>query len=351
MDMSMATTARITARGTRTMDRRLHRLILALLWTMAPGALVAQTMQLQVPNMPSGGSAAAAPRSTMPASELRLAPEDFTKLKLAPGFLISLTVLEDADFNGNFRVDEQGNLAMPIIGILHVAGQTPLQAKGQIEKVLLDKQILNYPQVMLSVLEYTAPTVTIIGEVASPGKYPLLVPQKLVNVLALAGGPTLLAGNEVQINPGGAGANPVLVHYSRTADPTTVEDVFVRPGDTVQMKRAGVVYVLGAVNRPGGYVMQEEGELNILQAISLANGTSTLASIKTIYVLRKNQDGTEVDIAVRYKEITQGKSADMRLHATDILYVPTNTAKSILFNTQSIWSSAASAGIYAATIQ
>ncbi len=189
--------------------------------------------------------------------------------------------------------------------------------------------------------------VTLMGEVGSPGKYPLLAPHKLVEVLALAGGLTPLAGNEVQITPASAAAEPLLVRYSKASDPKSVENVIVRPGDTVQVKRAGVIYVLGAVNRPGGYVMEEEGTLKVLEAISLANGTAISAATKTIFILRKNADGTEVDIALPYKKISQGKSADVQLHATDILYVPTSAIKSILTNSQSILSSAASAGIYA----
>ena len=105
--------------------------------------------------------------------------------------------------------------------------------------------------------------------------------------------------------------------------------MIVNPGDTVQMKRAGIVYVLGAVNRPGGYVMQEEGTLNVLQAVSLANGTSIAASSGTIYVLRRNADGTEV-IAVPYQKISRGKSADIQLHPTDVLFVPSSAIKSVL---------------------
>ena len=175
----------------------------------------------------------------------------------------------------------------------------------------------------------------------------MLAPHKLVEVLALAGGLTALAGNEVRITPASTGAEPILVHYSKATNPKSVENVIVQPGDTVQVKRAGVVYVLGAVNRPGGYVMQEEGTLNMLQAISLANGTAISAATKTVFILRRNPDGSEVDIALPYKKISQGKSADVQLYATDILYVPTSTIKSILTNSSAILSSAASAGIYA----
>ena len=335
------------------MRSRFSALLVAVsLFTASSVPLVAQVaVQQQIPNYTGGGtSSAAAARTLVPSADLKIVPQDIAKLKLQPGFLVSLQVLDDPDFTGNFRVDEQGALILPIIGAVPVAGDTAPEARAKIEKVLFDKGILNHPQVILSVAEYTTAAVTIIGEVANPGRYPLLAPQRLVDVLAYAGGPTLVAGDEVQIMHSAPGSAPMLVHYSRTADPATVADVYVRPGDTVQMKKAGIVYVLGAVVRPGGYVMQEDGRLNLLQAISLANGTSNVASTKTVHIIRRNPDGDEVDMAVPYKKITQGKAADVQLHATDILFVPTSGAKSVLINGQGILAAAASASIYTAAV-
>ena len=329
-------------------------LVATVLSILAPKAGFAQINMQQLPSYPSGATTRSQGRadaaSTTHGAGLGIVPEDFAQLKLAPGFLLGLNVLDDSDFQGEFRIDEDGNIELPTLGNVRVAGETAPEARAHVRAVLVKNQILKDPQVTLTVLEYTAPQVTIVGEVAAPGKYPLLAPHKLVDVLALAGGPTVLAGNEVRIVPATSGAKPLLVHYSKDSNPKSVEDVFVDPGDTVQVKRAGVVYVLGAVNRPGGYVMQEEGTLNILQAVSLANGTSIAASTGTVYLLHRNADGTEVDIALPYKKISRGKAADVQLHATDILYVPTSAMKAILINSQGIISSAASASIYAVAV-
>ena len=303
-------------------------------------------MQQQMPGY-SGGSTRSQGHPMASSAALGMVPEDFALLKLAPGFLIGLDVLDDPDFQGSFRIDQDGDIALPFVGALHIAGETVAEARIQIQQKLLNDRVLKDPQVELNVLEYTAPQVTIIGEVTSPGKYPLLAPHKLVEVLALAGGSTIIAGNEVQITSGSPDVQPLLIHYSKSSNPKSVEDVLVHPGDTVQVKRAGIVYVLGAVNRPGGYVMQEDGSINVMQALSLANGTAISASTKTIFVLHRNVDGTEVDIALPYKKMTQGKSADVQLHATDVLYVPTSTMKAVLENSQAVLSSATSASIYA----
>jgi len=299
-----------------------------------------------------GAPAGRAPSgSAGPTAGLGAVPEDFARMKLAPGFKLGLNVLDDPDFTGSFRIDEQGDISVPTLGTLHVAGETASEARAQIQRKLLEGKILKDPQVDLTVLEYTETEVTIIGEVAAPGKHPLLSPHKLVDVLAIAGGTSIVAGNEVQVTRGAEGGEPLLIHYSKATDPKTVEDVIVNPGDTVLVKRAGIVYVLGAVLRPGGYVMQEEGTLNVLEAISLANGASPLASNKTIYLIRRNPDGTVVYVALPYNEMTHGKSANVELHATDILYVHTSPIKMLYSDIQGLINSAAGAGIYAATFR
>jgi polysaccharide biosynthesis/export protein len=276
-------------------------------------------------------------------------PEDFAGLKLAPGFLLSVNVLSDPDFDGAYRVDQRGEIAIPILGSLHVAGATASEARAQIAAKLSSGEILKDPQVNLQILEYAVPEVTISGEVATPGKYPLLAPHALSDVLALAGGTTLLAASDVDV----ARSSPetsVVAHYARGGDPARNNDVVVYPGDSINVRRAGVAYVLGAVTRPGGYVMQEQGSLNVLQAVSLANGTTYVASLGNVFVLRRNPDGSEARLAIPYNKIAEGKAANFQLRASDVLYIPTNGTKAFLQNTQSIVAAAASASIYAGII-
>jgi polysaccharide export outer membrane protein len=288
--------------------------------------------------------------ATTHGSNLAVVPADFARLKLDSGFLLSLNVLDDPDFTGAYRIDEKGDIELPVLGLLHVAGETVSESRNQIRKKLLDGKILIDPQVELSIIEYSAPEVTILGEVSSPGKYPLLAPRKLVEVLALAGGTSVAAGNEVQISSGDSNGSSVVVHFSKATNPSTVDNVIVRPGDIVRVKRAGIVYVLGSVMQPGGYVMQEDGTLTLLQAISLAKGTALPASLGTIYLIRKNPDGTEVDISLPYSKIYHGKSVDVQLQAADVLYVSASKIKSAFINGQSILSMAASSAIYSTVI-
>ena len=274
-------------------------------------------------------------------------PEDLVKVPLAPGFLISLNVLDEPDLFGNFRVDQEGNLELPVLGAVNVKGKTAGEASRAIRQKLLDERILKDPQVTVNVVEYTTPAVTIMGEVVSPGKYPLLVAHPLLDVLALAGGPNSLAGNEIEIQRvGEAQRDPELVQYSREASARDLAGIIINPGDLIRVKRAGVVYVLGAVVRPGGYVMQEDGKLDVLQALSLANGTSPVANSSVIHVLRPNHDGSVTDIPLSYNRMTKGKTAPIALQAKDVVYVPKSKFKEAFANSSAILGSVASATIY-----
>lgn len=96
--------------------------------------------------------------------------------------------------------------------------------------------------------------------------------------------------------------------------------------------------------------MQEDGTLTVLEAISIANGTTLPASVGTIYLLRRNADGSAIKIEVPLNKMQRGKSADMQLQATDILYVPVSKIKSTFLNTQGILTAATSATIYATAV-
>jgi polysaccharide export outer membrane protein len=121
----------------------------------------------------------------------------------------------------------------------------------------------------------------------------------------------------------------------------------VRPGDSVLVPRAGIVYVLGAVNRPGGYVMQEDGKLNVAEALALSGGTLLQASTGGLRVIRRNPDGTVLDLPLSYNAIAKGTQTPLELQPQDIVYVPMSKVKATLFSTEGVIGSTATAAIYA----
>jgi len=275
-------------------------------------------------------------------------PNDFANLKLAPGFLLNVDVYGESELSGKVRVDNDGNITFPFLGKLHVAGDSLPEAQSKIQKRFLEEEILTNPQVTINVEQFASTNVTVLGEVQTPGRIELLVPHTLLDVLGMAGGVTPLAGKVIEVKHADASAGPInsTYQYTRGSNGDSIKDVIVRPGDTIIVKRAGIVYVLGAVTRPGGYVMQEEGELDVAQAISLAQGLIMQAKTSGLRVVKHGDDGQLLEVPVSYKGMMDGKEVPLKLQAGDIVYVPVNKIKAIFSTSSSLIGQTAAAAIY-----
>jgi len=273
-------------------------------------------------------------------------PEDFAGMKLAPGFLLNIVVYDEPDFTGPTRVDNDGNINLAFLKPIHLSGDTVVQAKNRIEKAFRDQGILKNPQVSIDVQQFATTTATVFGEVQNPGKVELLAPHTLLEVLGMVGGETSLAGNVIELRRSDGDPPTKSFHYRKGGDTSEIRDVMVHPGDTVIVKRAGIVYVLGAVNRPGGYTMQEQGELDVAQAVSLAQGLTMQAKVSGLRVVQHRDDGQMVEIPVSYKDIMDGKEKPLSLSAGDIVYCPVNKVKTVLSQTTGLVGQTAAAAIY-----
>jgi polysaccharide export outer membrane protein len=295
----------------------------------------------------SNAGATASPSSNRSAAP-SVAPQDVSNLKLMPGSMIDLHVFEEPDLDGSYRLDKQGDISLPLAGLVQLESLTLREAELAIQSKLLSSEVLKVANVAVNLNEYSTLNVVVMGEVTTPGTFPIIGPRKLIEVLSLAGGETALAGNEIVIQRAGQPlAAGEVIRYNRNGRDSAPLSVVVNPGDTVVVKKAGIVYVLGAVTRPGGYVMQEAGELNVDQALAMAAGTIIEAKIQDIRVFRKMDDGSMVEIPVNYKKINSGKATPLRLQAQDVVYVPISGVKeTILRAGTQVANAAASAFIY-----
>jgi polysaccharide biosynthesis/export protein len=277
-------------------------------------------------------------------------PEGFESLKLAPGSLLQMDVYGIPEMSAQLRLDAHGNVTIPLIGAVSIAGDTVVQAQDAIAKEFVDLDILKAPEVILSVLQFPARNISVLGEVQSPGRIQLLGPEPLGDVLALAGGEAATAGNDIEIQRQATNGKTVLRHvaYAQGQDSVNLLNTVVEPGDTVLVHRAGIIYVLGAVNRPGGYLMVNGGVLNVVQAISLAGG-ETIRSSTRFAVLVRRQGQSFVQIKVPLGKMEKGDAPPLPLQRDDALYIPASAWKSFVINGSNVLSAAAAASIYAAT--
>lgn len=264
-------------------------------------------------------------------------------LLIGPGDELEIAVYGAADLSEHTHVSAGGNIAMPLIGEVRVAGLSSSEAEGAIQAQLRRNNILTNPQVSVYVKEYTNSGISVAGEVNKPGFYSVLGPHRLFDVLQAAGGPTERASNTVVISHRG---QKEATTYTLSKDPTEMatSNLDLQPGDTVVVPRAGIVYVLGEINKPGGYVMNSTGGVTVLQLVAVAGGTTHLASAGKTRLLRKTDTGFQQQ-QVDLKKLLRGKIHDIPVENEDIVYVPTSGVKEAV-SASLLVGTAATAAVY-----
>ncbi len=315
----------------------------------APAPVPASTQEPSQQTPPPPPPTPAAHATAFPGSPATPVAGVEESLLIGPGDLLHITVLREPELDQRIRVLDSGAITLALAGSLQVEGLTPAQAASRIAGKYREGKFLLHPEVTVFVEEYATQTVTILGQVAHPGTVRLAAPRSLIDVLSLAGGLTDYADRHIVVErkaEDGQPAQRIRAFLPNRADDALNADVLVRPGDTVIVPKAGIVYVLGDVARPGGYVMQNDSRLTVLQAIALASGTSKTASERHVRLVR-NVDGITQSLDLPLRDMERGRQPDVPLEANDILYVPFSLAKNISLGIANITAAASSALIYA----
>ncbi len=267
-------------------------------------------------------------------------------LLIGPGDIITVQVLEAPELLQHVHVTDAGYVPLILGGSVKVSGLTPAQASEAVANALKQGNFLLNPHVTITDDIQATQNVSVLGQVNHPGYYPIGTPRTVLDVLALAGGTTPLADRRVTIQRHGSGEKIqyFLSNQSNTALDTNVE---VDPGDYVIVPQIDVVYVLGNVPHAGGFPMAtNDGTLTLLQAVALAGSDLPSSISKQTRLLRKQPDGTYVEMQVALNKMEKGKAPDMLLKPNDIVYIPFSYIKNMGANLGSIVSAAGSASIY-----
>jgi polysaccharide biosynthesis/export protein len=274
--------------------------------------------------------------------------QDRNTLLLASGDVVHVQVADTPEMEEHARVTDQGMLPIVGIGDVKVSGLTPTEAAKAVHDQLIARQYLNHPQVFINVEQFATQQVSVIGEVKTSGAYSISTPRPILDVLELAGGLTSEANRNILIERQGDTQNPVNYYVSNNGKQAIVDQVMVNPGDTVVVPRAGIVFILGDVNRPGGYVMSNnESQLTLLQGLALAGGATKTAKEKHAHLIRPQTTGGYKDTEVSIGDLEKGKQPDMALLAGDILYIPFSFARNFANGAAGIAATTAGAAIYA----
>ncbi len=221
---------------------------------------------------------------------LSVAAQQNESLLIGPGDMVQVKVFDTPELDQVARVTDAGSIPLIMGGDVKISSQTPQMASRMIEKVLLDGHFLLHPRVSISIAEYATQKVSILGEVKAPGAYAINTPRSVVEVLTLAGGLNDAADRKVVIERHGT-HDKVPFFVSNQPNVTLDSAVTVNPGDTVIVPKAGIVYVMGDVARPGGYMMtNNEAQISALQLVARAGGTNHSAVPSSARLIRKSGD-------------------------------------------------------------
>jgi polysaccharide export outer membrane protein len=282
------------------------------------------------------------PLGTAPEKASRVVTNS-SALVLGPGDEVEVTVYGAPDLSGHSRVSADGNISMPLIGYVRIAGLSSSEAEGAIEAKLRQNNVVKDPQVSVYVKEYGSSGISVTGEVAKPGFYSALGPHRLFDVLQAAGGTTDKAAEKVLISHRGQ-KDATAVYISKDPAQMAASNVELEPGDTVVVPKAGIVYILGEVTRPGGYVLNSTGGITVLQVVAVAGGPTHVASAGKTRLLRRAENGFQ-EQRIDLKKLLRGKAHDVAVRDQDILFIPSSAIKTAL-SASALVAVAASTAIY-----
>ena len=248
-------------------------------------------------------------------------------LRLESGDLVEVGVYNVPELTTKARVSTKGDIYLPLIDYVHVGGLTAEEAEGLVQKRLSDGGFVKNPHVTLFVDQYASQGASVLGEVARPGVYPVPGQQRLFDLISAAGGFTEKAGRSIAITHRDQPDRTITVPLTRNVTDDPESNVPVLPGDTIIVHKADLVYVVGDVGRPSGFLM-DSGHLTVLQAIALAGGTTRTANLGGARIIHRGSDGLS-ETPVELKKILRAKAPDVKMQADDILFVPTSTGKVI----------------------
>jgi len=286
--------------------------------------------------------------------------------RIGPNDLLKITVLEAPDLSHPARVSADGEISMPMLGIIKAAGLTPRELELVLE-ALLRRTYMKDPHVAVTVTDMPSHSVSVVGAVKKPGVFQIRGTKTVLEMLSMAEGLAPDAGDAVLVMrganadlapyqpsnsetksgaeafaPGEVQARTISASSDHPENKPTVEislkhlldsgdpkyNVPVYPGDIVKVKAAGIVYVVGDVKQPGGFPVKDNEHITVLQAIALGQGLAPNASKNKAAIIRIAENGQQIEVPVHLNQIMSGKSPDLPLRPKDILFIPKNGAKS-----------------------
>jgi polysaccharide export outer membrane protein len=279
--------------------------------------------------------------SNLSLASKRSAARDY---RIGPEDLLDISVYEDEKLNKTVRVSSQGDISLPLLGVLKVEGLTAVQLEREIRD-LLSERLYQNPHVSVFIKEYRGQRISVIGAVEKPGIYDVIGQKSVLEGLALAGGLKEDAGQllflirpppsgEKEIEKTGSSEERMSETLVIDLDELLVKgnlslNLPLKNGDVINIPVSGKVFVGGEVNRPGGFYLKGK-RMTVSQAIAMAEGLKARANASGTMIFRYGEGDEEEVLSVDVSAIHKGESKDVYLRENDIVIVPQSGAKAFL---------------------
>ena len=290
------------------------------------------------------------PGSAVPAIPSAAAGANLPFQPLGPADLVRVTVTDAPELTQTFRIDQHGNLNLPLFPEpLHAAGLLPDQLRDQLSSALRSQHLLVNPVVDVAVVEYRSRDVIVGGAVKTPATVQDVGNLHLIDAISQAGGLLPEAGPDITVErPDGSSQRIAVRNLYDGQHPEL--NVALSAGSRVRVPTCDRVYVVGNVKKPGAFPFLDTQDTTVLQLIALSGGLDSFSRNKA-YIYRLvagNTQKTEIEVPLR--RILDRKAADVNLAPNDILYVPTNgklkASASVLNHVTGMGNTAVSAAIW-----
>ena len=294
-----------------------------------------------LPDMPSEeppGTAPSAPKGE--GSAAKMGPNYL----IGPEDILDIEVFNVPELRKTVRVSNDGTIDLALIGRVKASGRTAEQLRGQLESQYGASYLQN-PQITIFVTEFHAQPVSIIGAVEKPGIYQLTGRRNLVEMLSLAGGlakrSSAPAGRTLYVTRRGGFQKLPAAEGLEVVSPEKIQiniqrllysheeelNIDVLPRDIISVSKADIVYVVGAVRKPGGFMLEDREMVTVMQALAMAEGFFGSPAKSSARVIRRAPDGSRTEIPVDLKKVLNGKAEDVEMAGNDILFVPDSASK------------------------
>ena len=276
---------------------------------------------------PATSSTATFNQSLIPTTDPAILYPGERDVVLTVGDDITIRLFSDSKYSPVVRINNDGTVLLPLIGIVHLEGLSITQAERLIAQKLEDDGMYRNPQVTLKITEGPNAVVTIIGEVHAV--VPVVGSRHLLDVLSVGGGLPVTASHVITINRPGL-AKPIIVDLGTDPMLSSLGNIPVFPGDTVVVSRIGIVYMFGEFTSTAGTIpLNAYTPLTLMEATSLSGGVKWDARFSDLRIIRTVGDRRTVAV-YNIKKVLNGKVPDPILQPNDIVYLPPVPLKQLI---------------------